>query len=339
MKTQKEHLDIEEDAIKHLNFIIKSSLEFDEGNRESMFHVTTSLRAFFKDNRRSGTKSILKHFQMLDKDFIDIAGIGKPVSLAPMFGGSLSVPDYRPNLTLENRTWLAFSDWYENLVLYSPNSYEFSRKDLIIELGESYVQHVDKNVLKDFHWLYKNVDNFVGWKSYSGGIRINQPNIIYSVLRMICHELIVSFHKHKEELINYELNYFDKLKSINPYSPFGNYRVALIEQSEVSIEFFCTKNGKQFKLPITGEYSLAQHKKKVQDVRKYFIDLTEEIIHDEVYNTLKENIQLSERSYSINKKIDIEPETFAAVHNATQKYQESDKILIKFMFKVKFDQK
>jgi hypothetical protein len=334
MKNTKEQVDIEEDAKKHLLFIVKCSLEFDEGERDSMFHVTTSLRAFFKDNKRSGTKSILKHFQLLGKEFIDIAGIGKPVSLGPMFAGKLALPDYLPDLSIKNRKWLSFLNWYDGLVLHAPNSYSFSRKDVIAKLGEQYVQHVDKNVTKNFHWLYKNIDNYIGWNLYSGGILIKQPNIVYSVLRMICHEVIVSLQKHKKSLINYNSFYFSKLKEIKPYLPFGKYKVSLIEQSTVSVEFFCTKEGKLFKLPITGDYSLYNHKENAPDTGKYIINVIEKIIQKKVYDILDGNVKYGISNFNIGEMIELEPETFAAVHKPTLKYQEAEKILIKFSFKL-----
>lgn len=334
---KKNRNDLIEDSISHLKFIIKSALEFDNGERESMLHVTTSLRALFKNHKRSGTISILRHFEISDMEFIDIAGIGNPISLAPMSNCLLTLNDYLPNLKTDGKQWIPFEKWYDDLVLFAPNLYSFSRKDIIKNLGEKYVQHVDKNVIDDFHDLFKNTDNFVGWVFNSNGLQIRQPNIIYSVLRMICHEIIVSLDKIKVFPLDFESIYFTNLRNIKPYSPFGNFNVFLINQSSITLGFYCKKNGINYKLPLTGEYSLANHRENVPNMNEYITDLVDKRKSKIVYNYLKEKVETGKKEFTVNEYIDIKPETFAAVHNPTKKYQEVERILLQFNFTIKIE--
>lgn len=335
MNYKKSTNDFREDLNFHLKYIVKCCHEFDEGDRESMAHVTTNLRVLLKHNPPN-TISLLNHLELTEIDFVDIAGVGNPVSLAPMFGGSISVFDFSPKLNTDDKPWIPFSDWYRGLVLFAKSNYEFSREDIIKNLGEKYVQHIDKKVPKDFHLLFKNISDYVGWVSFSEGIKIKQPNIVYSVIRMICHEILVTIQNNKLTSLNLEKIYFSKLRDVKPYSPFGEYRVSLLQKSDISLQFFCLKDGELRKLPISGEYGLAHHKEKVQDRQKYAFDVVDEIIHKKVYSHLENeaNIVIGEQSFPINEYIDIDTEMFAVVHHPTQKYQLVDKILFTFEFKV-----
>lgn len=332
MKISKEYTDLKKDAIRHIKFIIKCCHEFDEGERESMFHATTSLRAFFKQNKN--TKSILHLLKIEDKTLIDIAGIGKPVSLIPMFAGALSFPDYIPNLNSENKKLLEFSEWYEGLVLFAPESYKFSRKDLILELGEQYVQHVDKSVTKDFHSLYNNVDNYIGWDMYEGGILVKQPNIVYSVLRMICNELIFSLDYNNIDLVDYKNLYFSKLKRISPHKPFGNHTISIIDKSSVTMQFFQEKDGQKFKLPISGEYALTHNKNKVPILRDFFKYQMDKIIQESVYEYIENDIQSGQKEFYIDKTIELESESIGVIHTNTKKIHPAKKLNLEFTFKI-----
>ena len=264
MNYVKSYDDFKDDLNVHLKQIIKCCHEFDNGERESMLHVTTSLRTLLKNNPPR-TVSLLHHLGKSNIDIVDIAGIGKPSSivLSPISATRLSLHDYLPNLNSDNRKWIKLDDWYDGLVLYYQDNYSFTRKSLIADFGEKYAQHSDKKVPEEMHALHKNIDDFVGWKMVAGGIRIKQANIIFSVLRMICHEVIICLQKHKLSSLDINGLYFDKLKDIKPYTPFGDFNVSLTRKEDVSIEFYCNHKGGIGKLLITGDYALVNHKENV----------------------------------------------------------------------------
>ena len=71
MKYTKSLDDFKDDLNVHLKQIIKCCHDFDNGERESMLHVTTSLRTLLKNNPPR-TISLLHHLGHSDINIVDI---------------------------------------------------------------------------------------------------------------------------------------------------------------------------------------------------------------------------------------------------------------------------
>ena len=156
---------------------------------------------------------------------------------------------------------------------------------------------------------------------------------------MLCHEIIVSLNKTNLFPLDFKSIYFNKLKSIEPYKPFGNFHVSLIEQSNISLQFYCKKKETNYKLPITGDYSLVNHKKNVPEIKAYVSNLVEKVKSKIIYKFLEGVIEIGEKEFNVNEFVKIKPETFATVHNPTKKFQEADSIFLKFDFKVNIEER
>lgn len=213
IKIDQSHQELLSHLEEQLQFLRKSSQDFDEGDMAEAKRIAVCIRILVHDKN---SKSLLSQLGIKEKiSYLNSALPFNPKNLMPYMGLLLvsykSDPNdttciYRPLLdkgpqVKPNKEWLTFADWWEqSIILTDQKQNTFSRKDLILNVADTDGgAHVDVKINKPYADLSRF--NSVGVSLITK--RQDQPDknesikyIEHANIRQIAFELLESISKY-----------------------------------------------------------------------------------------------------------------------------------------------
>ena len=191
-----------------INFINKSSREFDNGDISEAKRIATHIRVLVHDTKNSA--SILKILG--EKEiilYLDSSLPNRPNNLISYTGlvylnmvndNKGFSAKYRPLLNSRPGNWLSFDHWWNGIIITDQAGNSFSRKNLILHVADTDGgAHVDSKLCSDYFALSRG--NSVGFSIVEkSGNEVVQDNPIKSIefasVRQIAFELVESLTRH-----------------------------------------------------------------------------------------------------------------------------------------------
>ena len=181
---------------EQLGFLKRSCDAFDDGFKDEIKRLATSVRVLVHDTAKS--TSLLTLTSKKGSRFLDTADPYDDencLSHSSLVQMHVTKKGNKPKAHLEDvltSNLLGFDDWWNGIVFVDNARNEFSRKDITLHLAnKDGGAHVDHEIDEIYHNLRNN--NSLGWISVLGdGRQIAGEDQVPATMRQIAHELIKS---------------------------------------------------------------------------------------------------------------------------------------------------
>jgi hypothetical protein len=192
---------------EQINFINKSSRDFDNGDISEAKRIATHIRVLVHDTKNSvsilnslGEKEIIP--------FLDSSLPNRPNNLMPYTGlVYLRVVNdskgfrakYSPLLNSRPKNWLSFDNWWDGIIITDQEGNRFSRKKLVLHVADTDGgAYADKLYLDYFSLSRANSIGFSIVVQRGNEVAQENPvkNIEFASIRQIAFELVESLTRH-----------------------------------------------------------------------------------------------------------------------------------------------
>ncbi|WP_252244499.1 MULTISPECIES: SEC-C metal-binding domain-containing protein [unclassified Clostridium] len=215
--------ELKKHLIESVEFLIKSCLFYDTGDKSEAKRIALELRKLLHDTGMS--KSILKTLKIKNTSFIDTSTGYSTTNLLSTFAlTSIKIinndgqtkAEYMPLLDTQNMNKkLSFDKWWNNVIICDNSKNTFSRKNIVLSLAnQDGGGHVDEGIEREYYKLTR--ENTIGWTINNNGKEIQMEDVHLATVRQIAHEIIRTLTEELVELNNnqYVIKYNNLLTKI-----------------------------------------------------------------------------------------------------------------------------
>lgn len=180
-------------------FALRSSCQsFDNGQLWEAKRLALTTRILVHDTARS--TSLLKHLEVKDRMyFLSTTHPDLPENKAPftgLVGLRINVTEenqeitYFPHLDENERVWITFDKWWNQIIIDNRKNKPFSRKELVTKMAnQDGGAHVDPKMNKEYWELTREKP---GWEAIKNGKSGPMTGVELFSMRQVAHEMLRS---------------------------------------------------------------------------------------------------------------------------------------------------